>query len=408
MQSLRKLATSSLVWNRLECKLQTSIATTAAAATAAATISGKYSTLAQQFLEANQKKQFRTQIQDPEKHTKQHVGLYYTIPDADVKKCFETKGLSIVYQKQCQLFRETSIMVRQPALEIIDYIKNANYDHPVLRLMLYGERGVGKTLTLAHVIHFCAMQKWLLVHVHWPSMWKKAWREISMSTFKPGRIDFPLIAVDWLKLFKSQNEAFLQDIKTTSKYIWSKRESAEEGTTLSELIQFGLARPRYASDVVGIILKEVKKSASEKKHRVLVAVDGVNGLWGTTSVKDENYDYISCDKISLFHNFRKILKNDWSNGIVAGIVDIVANPSDQREKCTPHYLLQKEAFELLEPFIPVYVPEYNDKEILSCLDYYIDQLWLQNPKAKTEEGKKELIFLSNHNPMQLCKICASC
>ncbi|GAB1605926.1 28S ribosomal protein S29, mitochondrial-like, partial [Argonauta hians] len=417
MHSLRKLATSSLVRNQLECRLQTSLSaavaassttttTTTTTATTTGAVCGNYSTLAQQFFEASKKKQFRTQLDDPGKHTKSHLGLYYTIPDAIVKKCFQTTGLSKLYQSQCQLFRETSLMVRQPALEIIEYIKNANYDHPVLRVMIYGERSVGKTLTLAHVMHYCALHQWMIVHVSWPSMWKKTWKEISMSTYKPGRIDFPLIAVNWLNLFKSQNIEFLHDIKTTSKYIWSKRESAEEGITLLELIEFGLTRPRYASDVVGIVLKEVKKLASNKKHRVLLAVDGVNGLWGSTSVRDENKDYISSDKMSLFHNFRKMLNNDWTNGVVVSIADVVANPSGQREQCTPYYLLPKQAFELLEPFIPVYVPEYTDKEAHSCLDYYIDQLWLQNPKAKTDEGKKELIFLSNHNPGMLNRVCA--
>lgn len=364
------------------------------------------SSLVQQFQQANLKTIFKTHVQDPMKHTVLHEGLFYTVPENHASQILGVKALGTNFKKQCDVFQETCIMVRKPALEVLDYIKNANYDHPVLRIILYGEMGVGKTLTLAHALHACATQGWILVHVSWPSIWKKTWKEISMSTYKQGRIDFPVISVEWLKLFQTQNESFLDNLKTTSKYIWSKRESAEEGLTFSELIKFGLTRPRYATDVIGIILKELKKVATEKKYRVLFAVDGLNGLWGDTNVKDENKKYLSTDKMTLFYNFRKLLRNDWSNGMVIGIVDKVANPSNLREKCTPYYLLEKKAFEMLEPFIPVHIPKYSDKEIHSCLDYYIDRLWLQHPLAKTEEGKKELIFLSNHNPYQLTQVCA--
>lgn len=30
-----------------------------------------------------------------------------------------------------------------------------------------GKRGSGKSLTIAHVLHFCFQEKWLLVHVPW-------------------------------------------------------------------------------------------------------------------------------------------------------------------------------------------------------------------------------------------------
>lgn len=371
-------------------------------------VSRTNSSLAEQFQQASLKSIFKTNQQDPMKHKIHHEGLFYTVPENDKTRIFGMKGLSTDFMRQCKVFQETCFMVRKPALEVLDYVKNANYDHPVLRVILYGEMGVGKTMTLAHVMHACVTQGWILVHINWPSIWKKTWKEISMSTYKPGRIDFPIISMEWLKLFQAQNELFLKNLKTTSTYVWSKRESAEEGLPFSELIKFGLTRPRYATDVVGIILKELKKVATEKQHRVLVAVDGLNGLWGNTSVKDEKRQYLSTDKMTLFYNFRKILRNDWNNGMVIGIVDKVANDSKFREKCTPFYLLEKQAFEMLEPFIPVHVSKYNDKEIHSCLEYYIDRLWLQHPLAKTEEGKNELIFLSNHNPYQLTQVCGPC
>lgn len=98
------------------------------------------------------------------------------------------------------------------------------------------------------------------------------------------------------------------------------------------------------------------------------------------------------------------------------------------------FALQR-GFDSLDPFIPVSVPNYSEKEFESCYLYYTDRRWLQHPQCKweqmicrgdprvnlfnwlsffvffhpsghTEEGKKELIFLSNRNPSTFDRVCA--
>jgi len=36
----------------------------------------------------------------------------------------------------------------------------------------------------------------------------------------------------------------------------------------------------------------------------------------------------------------------------------------------------------MEPFVPVSVPIYNEKEFESCYLYYLDRNWLQHPHSK--------------------------
>lgn len=50
----------------------------------------------------------------------------------------------------------------------------------------------------------------------------------------------------------------------------------------------GLTRVKNASDVVGVVLKELKRQSPQGSFRLLVAVDGVNGLWGQTALKKED------------------------------------------------------------------------------------------------------------------------
>lgn len=61
----------------------------------------------------------------------------------------------------------------------------------------------------------------------------------------------------------------------------------------------GVARVRTSSDVVGALLKELRLQAGQPMEgrqegfRLAVAVDGVNALWGRTSLKKEDKSVVS-------------------------------------------------------------------------------------------------------------------
>nr|CAD7203252.1 unnamed protein product [Timema douglasi] len=170
-----------------------------------------------------------------------------------------------------------------------------------------GRPGCGKSLTLAHVVHFGLTAGFLLVHVPWVANWTRRPREVSSSTTREGFVDLPLDAATWLVHFKSQNSALLNKLD--------------------------------------------------------------------------------------------------SNGAVVVTVDQIAASDDRQASVLPLYQLGKEGFEHLDPFVPIRVSEYNAKEIESCLQYYIDRRWIQNPDLHTEEGRKELAFLSGNNPYHLMNMC---
>uniref|UniRef100_A0A8B9CVE4 Small ribosomal subunit protein mS29 n=1 Tax=Anser brachyrhynchus TaxID=132585 RepID=A0A8B9CVE4_9AVES len=293
---------------------------------------------------------FYTNETDPANHTEHHEGRHYSIPLEEVKAVFP-HGLPYRFQQQVKTFNEACLMVRKPALELFTYLKNSNFAHPAVRYVIYGERGTGKTMTLCHVVHYCARQGWLVLHIPDAHLWVKNCKELMQSSYKKERLDQPLQASSWLKNFKTSNEHFLKEIKTQQKYVWGKRESTEQGRPLGEVVEQGLARVRSASDAVGVVLKEIKQQCHLGSFRVLVAVDGVNALWGRTTLKKE-------DK-------------------------------------------SPEGFDALDPFVPVLVPNYSQREFESCYHYYLHRKWLQHEQARTEAGKEELRFLSGSNPQQL-------
>lgn len=348
---------------------------------------------------------FRTQESDPACQSQQHLGQYYTLPSAHIRPLFP-HGLPWRYQQQMKTFNEACIMVRQPALEVISYLKKADYSKPALRYLFYGLQGSGKTMSLCHTVHFCYTQGWLVLHIPDAHLWVKNCKELLPSSYKSSRFDQPLQATAWLRNFKITSEPFLSKIKTKQRYMWTKREFTDEGRPLGELVDMGISRVKSSSDVVGALIKELRLQSGQPgaDFRLAVAVDGVNALWGRSTIKKEDKSTVDPDELTLVYNLRKLLKNDWIGGAIITTLSQTGSLYTSKSAYLPQELLGERGFNSMEPFIPVSVPNYSEKEFESCYLYYMDRHWLQHPQSRTEEGKKELVFLSNRNPSMFEKI----
>lgn len=351
---------------------------------------------------------FRTQENNPACQSEKHLGQYYTLPSAHLRTVFP-HGLPSRFQEQMKTFNEGCVMVRQPALELISHLKKADYSKPAIRYVLYGVKGSGKTMSLCHAVHYCSTQGWLVLHIPDAHQWVKNCKELLPSSYHDSRFDQPIQASNWLRNFRITNEQFLSKIKTRQRYVWTKRESTEEGRPLGELVDQGVTRVKSSSDVVGAVMKELRLQASSPEvegFRMAVVVDGVNGLWGRTTLKKEDKSQVAPEELTLIHNLRKMVKNDWCGGAVITTLAQTGSLYTPSSAYLPYELLGEVGFNSMEPFVPVPVSDYNEKEFESSYLYYMDRNWLQHPHSRTEEGKKELIFLSNKNPSLLEKLCA--
>ena len=79
---------------------------------------------------------FRTDEAEPAKHNDVHHGLFYTIPSDTASLLFVLGGFDKEQQLMLKTFRETSIMVRKPALEIINYLNKTDFNKPPNRYVL--------------------------------------------------------------------------------------------------------------------------------------------------------------------------------------------------------------------------------------------------------------------------------
>lgn len=362
---------------------------------------------------------FRTDVTNPGDHEIRHEGLLYTI-DRGIFRRISSDDCFNRFKIQVRTFQEACIMIRKPALEVIHAMKNFDPNLPMPKFILYGHLGVGKNMTLLQTMHYAYMNKWCIIQTPWPQQWIERYTEVSKSTHKPGRIDLPMEARAFLCQLKSQNGIVLNDYKTQYRYNWTEREATEIGTPLIELLKFGLQRVKFADDVVGALLKEIKLLASQRKIKVLVVADGINGFFGPTRMKisDKAFKdteqakagtgFLPTSDLSLIDNFKRLLEPDMVNSICVATVDSNLIPKVNRtDTITPQYLLGREGFAALDPFIPIHVTNYSDKEATSMMEYYTDRRWIHKESGKTHEGRKQLMFLSNNNPRELFKVCTT-
>lgn len=80
---------------------------------------------------------FRTSESDPRNHTRDHLYRFYRVEDSINDRLFKySQVFGPQTREMFKIFDETAFMIREPALEVIDYIRRTNYEKPVVRYVL--------------------------------------------------------------------------------------------------------------------------------------------------------------------------------------------------------------------------------------------------------------------------------
>lgn len=344
---------------------------------------------------------FRTIESNPSKHNENHIGRLYTVDPALKKTLFHQPAIPKTFVEDVKTFAEMSLMIREPAVEVINLLNKTDYSKPVNRFVFYGELGVGKTCQLLHLIHYGYVKNFIIVHVPWAPNWYKRFKERSNSLTKEGMIDLNVDAAAWLIHFKTQNRALLEklNLKCSKEYVWSQREVTPAGSTLLELIEHGINRVKFATDTITVLIEELKAQSTEGKCRTMVAIDGFNAFFmERTKIKFDSRVIAKPADITITHPFLNITKADWCNGVCILVVDEWASFQEHRKSSLPKFQLHRKGFEHLDPFIPIRVGLYNDIEFDNIIDYYVDRKWITNITPGVDE---ELKLLSGRNAYSL-------
>jgi len=329
---------------------------------------------------------------------------FYSISPKHIQDAF-VHGYSRQFQYISECVQEHTMLVRKPALDIIQTLNHTTEPSP--RFLLYGPDGSGKSVTLMHILHYCYLKDWLILHVPDGNYFADSHQQTTpqQSSWKPHRLDQPEESMQWLKAFRSLNMRFLTELKTSQHYSWGKREATEKDQPLLSVIEQGLSRGSFATDAVGVLLKEIQL---QKSCKVLYAVDKFNSFFGKTAHKIGKQT-VDIKDVALIRHFTKLLETDRSlhNGCYMMTLSLTGA---YRESLTDRGreiedILSEEALSLCGAYTPVKVDNYSQDEFENILRFYRAKGWISRDLSKAMVD--QLHFLTNRNPLSVKKICAN-
>ncbi|XP_020629579.1 28S ribosomal protein S29, mitochondrial-like isoform X2 [Orbicella faveolata] len=339
---------------------------------------------------------------DPASHTESNIGQFYTVPEeisTRVLSYFFTKR----FQSECQITGSTSLMIRKPTLEVLQHLKGLSEDaRPPRKFIFYGDNGHGKSLSLAHVLHYCYSAGWFILPVPSVFSWCHGKSELQVSTQHADRFDQPELASAWLQMCRSINSKFLTEVKTSKQYLFGKRDTVKEGEPFGKIIDMGFRRATYATDAVGVLLKEIRNNPS---LRVLYAVNEFNGFFLKTTFKDAQQNWIKPKRLSLIHHFTKLLHPE--DGLKNGAMVFALSRTGMLRSYIESYevadLLRERGLSAVLPFTNIEVPRYSKEELDACLQFFKKRGVLT--KDLNSQLTKEIAFLSDYEPPIVSALC---
>lgn len=354
---------------------------------------------------------WKTSEDDPRKHDLSHEGLFYQLPEQKmIEKIYgDSSPFDLEVREYYKAIGVNRIMVRKPALTAINYIKKLKPSLPNVRMLFYGDKGHGKTHTLAHLLHYLYMsQNHVMINIREIKKFARSPWEFKESTSRPGRIDTPLNAAIFLQYFKNQNSELLDKLKDTlvcsQDYKWSSREFTKAGSPLVAIAEHGLNRVIHASDCMAVLFKELMLASDEGKIQLVSSIDNVNFLFDEFAgvLKHPDLKRVIIDEITVARAIKKLIKGKYKGGLVLATCD---DKLSKQQNQTPGDVLGVEGWNCFDPFLPIPVPKYSRKEYESCMNMYQDIGWLCRPESRTQEVRDEIRFISGSNPKEVEYLC---
>lgn len=340
---------------------------------------------------------------DPTQHTMEDYSKLYIIPNNEVQGRLQ-HAVPLQFKEFSDIVRETGIILRKPTLSILKTFQESKL-HPSPKFLLYGPVGSGKSLSLLHIIQYCLLKDWVVLHVpngfHFID--RQGRTRIQESQWRTARVDQPEEAMLWLNQFRNMNPKFLEETKTTQVYKWGKRETTDKDQPLLHVVEQGVGRSMFSTDAVGVILKEIQQNTS---LNVLYAVDGFNSFFGKTSHK-LNGRLVNLEELSLIRQFTKLLKPEYSlpNGAFVMAMSQSSHYLDKKAGYEVNEILPDEVLHGLGEYTEVEVPYYNDQEYQTMMKYYREKRWMA--KELTDSLLQQVKFMTAADPTLVRKFCAN-
>ncbi|XP_065910751.1 small ribosomal subunit protein mS29-like [Dysidea avara] len=321
------------------------------------------------------------------------------ITDKESKEMFPL-GLPHSFTKQIEVTKKADWLIRKQTNIICDSLDNASTTGVKPRHLLYGHTGCGMTTVLAQVIQHCFQTGWTIIHIANVFGWTHSQFETRPSPEDRDVIDQPAEATAWLNRLSVVNQHTIKQLKVSKAHFWSNQAQSSAGDNLVKVIELGLVRPRFSTDVIPVVLEEILKA--ENKLKVLVAIDGFNGLFNPTSIRNSEGNWVEPDQLSLVRIVKQLVTSELPTAVVGALSTRGMKRAPIRINAPPEVLLEEKGVEMMKDYDWMEVLPLSRQEFNQCVDLYVKNGWIT--KKIDFKIQEQLWYLTCGVPLELSKI----
>ena len=149
------------------------------------------------------------------------LGRFYSVPESIASRVI-SPFLAPELLRELRLFEDFSLLIRKPALDVMECLESAKLPNSVPRFVFYGQPGCGTSVQLAHVAHYAAEKSGLIFAFCNAENWldrcsdftpSNSYHQEQHKDFIEGdALDFPSRSEEWLRGFVKINSPILEKV----------------------------------------------------------------------------------------------------------------------------------------------------------------------------------------------------
>ena len=107
--------------------------------------------------------------------------------EADLAK--DNQLLPIEMFGRMNTLQENSLLVRKHYVELLQYLKQIHWpEQDLARFVLWGKRGVGRSITMAQVFHFAYNSNHIVIHFENLKKWFTEYKDVCVAQCGPENL----------------------------------------------------------------------------------------------------------------------------------------------------------------------------------------------------------------------------
>ncbi|KAJ9054312.1 hypothetical protein DSO57_1015905 [Entomophthora muscae] len=301
--------------------------------------------------------------------------------------------------------RETGLLFRQSTLDILNHVK-ASKGKSASPLIIDGVVGTGKSALLLQIVSQIMLEDWLVIYLPEVKSLVNGSRPYNYSASE-GLYLQPTAAAHILALALKFNKETLSKI-SLGEVIKIGPHTYSEDSNLGQIVTLGSKDLNFSHQCLDKFLLVISQ---QTKVPVLIAIDEINTLYGTSEYYNTESRLLKCTELSVIKSLVKLVeeKQVLKNGIVLGATSwvdkgLVSDAFGPKDLAKPAARIHQASLPSGAKFDRYYTQLYSQAETQVLAKYYHEASIIYEELTPQEVTKKFLV--SSGNPHKFYLSCA--